>query len=85
MTENAPIPKHGWLLHSTMTGEYLQVGPSLDSLASCTEGIYNRTKAQFPDCDPIILCYELGRMMTVTLRPVIARLAPTEEDEGSST
>ncbi len=84
MKEKAPIPKHGWLLHSTTTGEYLLVGPSLDSLASCTDGIYNRTKNSFPDSDPIILCYELGRKMMVALRPVIARLEPTEEDRGPS-
>lgn len=84
MTEKIPIPKHGWLLYSPTTGEYLLTGPSLDSLSSCTDDIYNRTKAKFPDSDPIIMCYELGRKMTVALRPVIARLEPTEEDRGPS-
>ena len=74
----ADAPKNGWLLYAPATGEYVIASGSLDNLARCAEGIYDRTRAKFPDAC-VVHCFELGRKMNFRLRSVVESLEPVEE------
>jgi hypothetical protein len=74
----AEVPQNGWLLYSPTIGEHVIVSPDLESLATATALIFERTRAKFPDAP--IHCWELGRRMTVSLGSVVRRLEPVVQE-----
>ena len=76
----ADVPPNGWLLYSPTIGEHVIVSPDLESLATATALIVERSRAKYPDAP--IHCWELGRRMEISLRSTIIRLEPIMQEPG---
>ena len=81
------IPKNGWLVFSRVTGEHQVVPPNLDSLLIAWTGMRDRAMIAWTgmldrarklgsDKAELVLCYELGSQMQVSISSSIGDLVP---------
>ena len=73
------IPKNGWLVFSRVTGEHQVVPPNLDSLLIAWTGMRDRTRKLGSDKAELVLCYELGSQMQVSISSSIGDLVPLDD------
>ena len=73
------IPKNGWLVFSRVTGEHQVVPPNLDSLLIAWTGMRDRARKLGSDKAELVLCYELGSQMQVSISSSIGDLVPLDD------